>query len=258
MTSDRATRLRRLARTLSDRFGLGPHRPGAVGAEWSASARIWTFTWTDGPTVAQMRAAGLGADPTASEDVRYARTLSQDAVALGAVRLTIGAGTDPNRRPRLRPADIEVLLREEPYPAPRTERERALVYAVLYEIHNSRHRNRAGAQEICDIVNRYGLAVFLRRCGAELSPAEVLTAHYAASHAHPAWRHRLTPMDAAVLFRAVREDPRATAKLVTAALALLPGLPAECAAAEDELRSRIERTTPPAQRRADRSEGPRQ
>ncbi|MFB7957647.1 hypothetical protein [Streptomyces sp. NPDC056045] len=248
MASDRATRLRRLARTLTDRFGFqagGSHRRGAVEAQWSASARAWTFAWTDGPTVAQVRAACLETEPTASEGVRYARALSEGAVALGVVRLTLCPVTDANRRPLLRPADIEALLKDEPSPAPCTDRERALVYAVLYEIHDAHHRNQARAEEICDIVNRYGLAVFLRRSGAELSPVEVLTARYAATHAHPAWRHRLAPMDAVVLFRAVREDPRATTELITAALALLPGLPAEYAAAEAELRSRLERTAPP-------------
>ncbi|MDK0517685.1 hypothetical protein [Streptomyces sp. ML-6] len=250
MTSDRATRLRRLARTLTDRFGFqagGPHRHGAVEAEWSASARAWTFAWTDGPTVAQVRAACLETEPTASEGLRYARTLSEDAVALGAVRLTVSPVTDANRRPFLSPADIEALLKDEPSPAPRTDRERALVYAVLYEIHDADHRNQAQAEEICNIVNRYGLAMFLRRSGAELSPVEVLTAHYAATHAHPPWRHRLAPMDAVVLFRAVREDLRATTELVTAALALLPGLPAEYAAAEGELRSRLEHAVSLAQ-----------
>ncbi|MFI5743494.1 hypothetical protein ACIA9I_34630 [Streptomyces anulatus] len=208
--------------------------------------------------MAQVRAACLEAEPTASEGVRYARTLSEGAVALGAVRLMVGPVTGVNRRPFLRPADIEALLGEEPSPAPRTDRERALVYAVLYELHDAHHRNQARAEEICDLVNRYGMAVFLRRCGAELSPVEVLTAHYAATHAHSAWRHQLTPMDAAVLFRAVREDPGATAELVTAALALLPGLPAECAAAEGELRSRIEHTTPPAWQSADRPGDTRQ
>ncbi|MFE7548879.1 hypothetical protein [Streptomyces gardneri] len=88
------------------------------------------------------------------------------------------------------------------------------MYAVLYEIHNAHHRNRARPEEVCEIINQYGLAVFLRRCGAMLSPIEILTAHYATTHAHPAWRYRLVPMDATVLFRAVREDPRATMELV--------------------------------------------
>ncbi|MFD6967668.1 hypothetical protein [Streptomyces sp. NPDC059979] len=246
MASDRATRLHRLARTLSERFGLDPHRHGAVEAEWSGSARAWTFAWTDGPTVAQVRAACREAEPAAGEGLRYARKLSQDAVALGAVRLTICPTTGTSRRPLLRPADIEALLRDEPFPMPRTDRERALVYAVVYEIHDAHHRNQARAEDICGFINQYGLAMLLRRCGAELSPVEILTAHYAATHAHPAWRYQLAPMDAAVLFRTVREDPRASAELITAALALLPGLPAGFAAAEDELRARLEHAAPTA------------
>ncbi|MFF7534445.1 hypothetical protein ACFZB2_35840 [Streptomyces bobili] len=247
MASDRAKRLRRLARTLTDRFGLASHRHGVVEAEWSGSARAWTFAWTDGPTVAQVRAACRETEPVASEGLRYARSLSQDAVALGAVRLTIlSATTATGGRPRVRTADVEALWRDRPFPGPRTERERALVYAVVYEVHAAHHRNSADAAEICELINQYGLAVFLRRCGAELSPAETLTAHYAASHAHPTWRHQLAPMDPDALLRAVRDDPRASAALLDAALALLPGLPAESAAAEDELRTRRGRASPTA------------
>jgi hypothetical protein len=247
MASDRAKRLRRLARTLTDRFGLASHRHGVVEAEWSGCARAWTFAWTDGPTVAQVRAACRETEPVASEGLRYARSLSQDAVALGAVRLTIlSATTATGGRPRVRTADVEALWRDRPFPGPRTERERALVYAVVYEVHAAHHRNSADAAEICELINQYGLAVFLRRCGAELSPAETLTAHYAASHAHPTWRHQLATMDPDALLRAVRDDPRASAALLDAALALLPGLPAESAAAEDELRTRRGRASPTA------------
>ncbi|GAA2646186.1 hypothetical protein GCM10010425_64370 [Streptomyces spororaveus] len=244
MDSDRATRLHRLARTLTQRFGLDLHRHEAVEAEWSGSARAWTFAWTDGPTVAQVRAACREAEPEASEGLLYVRTLSEASVALGAVRLTVSTATGPARRLLVRPADVEALFRDVPFPQPRTDRERALVYAVVYEIHDAHHRNQADAEEICGLIKQYGLAMLLRRCGAELSPVEILTDHYAATHAHPAWRYRLAPMCAGVLFRAVREDPRASAELIAAALALLPGLPDECAAAEDELRARLERNTP--------------
>ncbi|MFJ3519280.1 MULTISPECIES: hypothetical protein [unclassified Streptomyces] len=120
------------------------------------------------------------------------------------------------------------------------------MYAVVYEIHDAHRRNQADAEEICGFINQHGLAMLLRRGGAEMSPVEILTDHYAATHSHPAWRYQLAPMDATVLFRAVRDDPRASAKLMAAALALLPGLPAECAAAENELRARLECNTPTA------------
>ncbi|MEU5219857.1 hypothetical protein AB0G79_27220 [Streptomyces sp. NPDC020807] len=248
MASDRAPRLRRLARTLTERFGLAPDGRGTGGieAEWSASARTWTFVWTDGPAVAQVRDACREADPgTAGEGVRYVRAFSEDAVALGAVRLAVRPGAGAGRRPLVRPDDVELLWREESFPQPCTDRERALVYALVYEVHDAHRINRAGAEEICGFVNRYGLAVLLRRSGAELSPLDVLTAHYAASHAHPAWRYRLTPMDAEVLFRAVREDPRAPVELITAALALLPGLPAGYDEGGDELRARLAASSPP-------------
>lgn len=247
MSPDRATRLRRLARVLTVRFGLDHHRHGSVEAVWSRSARVWTFAWADGPAVAQVRAACREAEPEAVDGLRYVRTLSEDAVALGAVRLTVSPADATGRRSPVRPADVEALWEDEPFPAPRTERERALVYAVVYEAHDAHRRNRARAEEICALVNQYGLAVFLRRCGAALSPVEILTAHYAATHAHPAWRHRLAPMAADVLVRAVRADPRASAELLSAALALLPGLPAGSDdGAGDELRARLGRAAPPA------------
>ncbi|MFF8618926.1 hypothetical protein [Streptomyces sp. NPDC015350] len=174
------------------------------------------------------------------------RTLSEDTLALGAVRLAVSPATGTGLRPLVRPAEIETLLQDEPFPMPRTDRERALVYAVIYETHDAHRRNWAHAEEICDLINQYGLAMFLRRCGAEMSPVETLTDHYAATHAHPPWRYRLTPMDADVLFRVVLKDSRASAELITAALALLPGLPAEFATAGDELRARLERAAPPA------------
>ncbi|MFI6646183.1 hypothetical protein ACIBI8_00980 [Streptomyces sp. NPDC050529] len=251
MASDRAMRLHRLARTLTERFALDahrkPHRHGVVEAEWSGSVPAWTFVWTDGPTVAQVRAACREDDPEASDGLRYARTLSEDTVALGVVRLTVSPVDGTGRRPLVRPADVEALFRDEPFPTPSTERERALVYAVVYELHDAHRSNRSRPEEICGFVGQYGLAMFLRRSGTGLTPVEVLTAHYAATHAHPAWRHRLSPMDADVLVRAVRADPRASAELITAALALLPGLPAGFDGAGDELRARLARTAPPAQ-----------
>ncbi|MFE9861077.1 hypothetical protein [Streptomyces sp. NPDC005780] len=175
------------------------------------------------------------------------RTFSSDAVALGAVRLTVAPADGTGRRSPVRPADVEALWEDEPLPVPRTERERALVYAVVYEAHDAHHRNRAGAEEICALMNRYGLAVFLRRRGAALSPVEILTAHNAATHAHPAWRHRPAPMEADVLVRAVRAGPRASAELVSAALDLLPGRPtASDDGAGHELRARLGRAAPPA------------
>ncbi|MER5274723.1 hypothetical protein ABT025_03070 [Streptomyces sp. NPDC002809] len=244
MASDRATRLHRLARSLTERFGLDRHRHGVVEAAWCDSLGAWTLAWTDGPTVAEVRAACPDSGPETGDGLRYVRTLSEEAVALGVVRLTVGG--DTGSRPCVGPADVEALFRDEPFPVPHTERERDLVYAIVYEIHDAHRRNSARPEDICGLVNQYGLAVFLRRYEAGLAPAEVLTAHYAATHAHPAWRHRLALMDADVLVRAVRADPGAPAELVTAALALLPGLPAEFDAAGEELRARLRRAAPPA------------
>lgn len=177
-------------RVLTVRFGLDRHRHGEVEAGWSRSAGAWTFAWTDGPTVARVRAACRESGPEPVCGLRYVRTLSEDAVALGTVRLTVAPADGTGRRSPVQPADVEALWADEPFTAPRSERERALVYAVVYEAHEARRRNRAEAEEICALVNQYGLAVFLRRRGAASSPVEILTARYAATHAHPAWCHR--------------------------------------------------------------------
>ncbi|KOX16403.1 hypothetical protein ADL06_33690 [Streptomyces sp. NRRL F-6491] len=64
-----------------------------------------------------------------------------------------------------------------------------------------------------------GLAWFLERVRAPLAPAGLLTARYAATRAHPAWRYRLTPVPVPVLVRAVLEDRRAGPEVLAAALA---------------------------------------
>jgi hypothetical protein len=128
----------------------------------------------------------------------------------------------PHRPPtpavaRLSPSAAEELCRDVPHPSPATERERLLVYAVIYQAHDNRRRNRVSAHEICELIAQHGPAPFLRRAGGALTPIETVTAHYAPTHTHPAWQYRLTPMTATAAFKAVRHDPKASRELIEAA-----------------------------------------
>jgi hypothetical protein len=223
----RTARLRHLA----TRF-----EPTALGYDDSAGE----LAWTDGPTVEQVRSAAETAEPEAALGLRYLRRYSESSLALGAVRLAVATSPDDaQRRPEISPAAVEALWQDVPDPAPATERERSLVYALIYEIHDAHHRNHASAQQICDTVARYGLAPLLRRISAELTPIETLTAYYAPTHAHPAWHSRLAPMSATAAFEAVRHDPNATRERIEAALTLLPELPDTYTDAAAHLRSRL-------------------
>ncbi|WP_405385948.1 hypothetical protein OG596_00520 [Streptomyces sp. NBC_01102] len=227
MSASRADRLRRLAASL----------PVRIEAEYSASTHGWTFVWTDGPTAAFVRRAAQEAEPDLTEGLRYVRRYAEETVALGAVRLTVATcAAEARHRPVISPAAVEEFWRHVSLPIPSTDRERLLVYAVIYEVRDGHHRNRAYDHEICDMIGRYGLAPLLRRAGGELTPIEALTDHYASTHAHPAWRFRLAPMTAAAAFDAVRDDPKASQELIAAALTLLPELPGTSAA---ELRARL-------------------
>lgn len=230
---DRAARLRRLAAAIDER----------IEAEYADSTRAWTFAWTDGPTAEQVRRAARDAEPDAAQGLRYVRRLSEDAVALGAIRLAVAASpADARRRPEITPRAVEDFWQDVPLPGPCTERERVLVYAVIYEVRDGHHRNEAAPDDICGLIGHLGLAPLLRRAGGELTPVETLTDHYAPTHAHPAWRYRLAPMTAEAVVRAVRDDPRATKELLAAALTLLTGRPGSSGGATTaELRARLHR-----------------
>lgn len=229
-SSDREMRLRRLAAAYAAPVEVG-HDPG-TGA--------WTYTWTDGPTAEQVRRDAEAAEPEAARGLRYLRRYSENVIALGAVRLAVATSAeDALQRPAISPAAVEGLWWDVAHPGPATDRERSLVYAVVYEVHDAHRRNQVTAKEICDQVAQYGLAPLLRRIGAPLTPVEALTAHYAPTHAHPAWHTRLAPMSATEAFEAVRHDPNASAELIEAALTLLPELPDAYAAAGAHLRTRL-------------------
>ncbi|MGC5536277.1 hypothetical protein [Streptomyces sp. SR-10] len=205
----------------------------------------WTLEWTDGETVEGVERTVRAAAPEAARGFRgglhYRRRLSESAVALGAVRLatsTDGSGA----RPDVNAAAVEAFWRDVRLPSPLTEREALLVYGLIYQVHDDHRRNEAEPEQICYLVRQAGLAAILLRRPEALTPAELLTARYAGSHGHPAWRYCLVPMDDARLVRAVHTDRTATADHLEAALTLAAALPDTPEAVTSQLRARLRRS----------------
>ncbi|MFI1251762.1 hypothetical protein ACH4TY_34440 [Streptomyces anulatus] len=204
----------------------------------------WTLEWTDGETVEDVQRAVRAAGPEAARGLHhglhYRRRLSESAVALGAVRLATSTdGSGP--RPHVDAAAVEAFWRDVRLPSPLTEREALLVYGLIYQVHDDHRRNDAEPEQICYLVRQAGLATILLRRPETLTPAELLTARYAGSHGHPAWRHCLVPMDDARLVRAVHADRTATAAHLKAALTLATALPDTPEAVTSQLRARQRR-----------------
>ncbi|WP_151775243.1 hypothetical protein [Streptomyces abyssomicinicus] len=216
-----AQRLSVLSEALTRRLGLPEVRTEPASATAPA-----TLVWTDGPTLDAVSAAARDTDPEAAGPLCLRRVLSEQAVALGAVRLATSPSPLGCGLPLPVTADaVEALWWEVPLPAASTPREDALVYALLYQAHDDHRRNSVSAEEICAVVRQEGIAPLLLRSGAELTPAEILTARYAATHAHPAWRHRLTTMPVPTLLRLVADDAQAPPPCLTAGLALALAFP---------------------------------
>ncbi|WMX48179.1 hypothetical protein [Streptomyces roseicoloratus] len=205
-----------LAAALGERFGT------AFAVEPDTRDGL-TLAWTDGPTADQVAEAARVPvlTPEAAEGLAFHRALSERAVALGAIRLAVAPSPPARGLPvPVSPAGIESLWWRTPLPATATPREERLVYGLLYEVHDDHRSNHVTPQQICDGLAHRGIAMLLLRSGAELTPAEVLTARYAAAHGHLAWRHRLVTMPVPALLRAVREDPQAPPECRAAARAL--------------------------------------
>jgi hypothetical protein len=222
--------LHRLAGILTEQFGLDERRLGPIEAVHSDSTGQWTLEWTDGPTVGQLRRTAQQAEPEAAASLNYVRRLSEDSIALGAIRLAIGNAAKLKGRSHISTAAVHDFWSSAPLPVPTTDRERRLVYGAIYQVRDNHHANFADHQEICDEVTA-GLAPLAKRAGVALTPVETLTAQYAVGRDRAAWHYGLTPMPSADAFQAVCDDPRASTEAITAALTLQPDLPATTAAA---------------------------
>ncbi|MGW5677265.1 hypothetical protein ACWEV4_19655 [Streptomyces sp. NPDC003860] len=207
----------------------------ATGHEIRANTDGSGVVWTDGPTVEAMRRAAAEVTGARGRHTGLRRELSAEAVALGAIRMTADHATG-GPGGGIGPASVAAFLQDTPLPAATTERERALVYAVIYQVRDDHRRNTARPEDICDLVAS-GLGHLARRL--DLSPLELLTARYASGAARHAWQRALVPMPAKDAFLAVHRDPCARAEHVRAALAVLPEPPPELEAAAASLRARL-------------------
>jgi hypothetical protein len=238
MAGGRSDKLRRLAWALSEQYGLGTREQ--IEPQYDGRTREWTFCWVDGPTVEQVKRAARKEQPEAVEGLRYERRFSSAAVALGAVRLLRSGTLEKDQYGAVYFSDMTVreALRLVPHPRPGDERERLLVEAIVTEANGDHGTNWASEYAIVRLVRERGLAEFLRRSGAELSPIEALTARYVSSRGSAAWREQLEPMTALEAFAAVQADPGATPEQIKAALALVPRLHAELDLAAEALQAR--------------------
>ncbi|MFH8724816.1 hypothetical protein [Streptomyces termitum] len=194
---------------------------GPVAAEAPDGAGPWTLVWTDGPTAEEVGAAALARAPQTARGLALRRELSERWTALGAIRLASAPSPLSCGMPvPVSPSGVEALWWHTPLPVPLTPREERLVYALLYEVHDDHRSDRVTAEQICRGLSLRGPAALLRRSGAGLTPAEVLTDRYAAAHGHLTWRHALRTMPVPVLLRAVRDDPRPPPECLAAAHAL--------------------------------------
>ncbi|MGW0337070.1 hypothetical protein ACWD0J_35475 [Streptomyces sp. NPDC003011] len=251
---NRSTRLNRIAGELNERHRLDWSRGEAIEAEYDDGRREWTYRWIDGPTVEQVRRAARKADREVTEGLLYRRTLSQQTVTLGAIRMAMDSATtlDFRDRPYITPSAVEELWRTVSKPQPRDDRESALVTAILTEANGDHGRNWAQDYDLCKLVQERGLAPFLRRAAAdagqpvELSPLERLTERYVSPRASGAWTHRLRTMTPLEAFSAVQADTAATPQAVADALTLLPELHAALDTAAAELQARVQSEEPAA------------
>ncbi|MGW0033007.1 hypothetical protein ACWDXD_24720 [Streptomyces sp. NPDC003314] len=242
MAGSRSDKLRRLAHELSQKYELDYTRREQIEPQYDDRFRTWTFSWQDGPTVEQVKRAARKAQPEAAKDLYYERRFSSRTIALGALRLLrAGGGEDDGYgEPYFDLQAVEDALRLVSKPRPSDDRERLVAEAVVAMADGDHGAGWASNSDVVRLIRNRGLAEFLRKSGAELTPIEALTDRYASSRASVAWRYRLTPMSALQAFAAVQADPAATPEHVAAALTLVPRLHAELDLAADMLRARAE------------------
>ncbi|MFF0481290.1 hypothetical protein [Streptomyces sp. NPDC004435] len=193
------------------------------------------IVWTDGPTVEAVRRAAAEVPGADAPGLGLRRELSASAVALGAVRIAAGTRT-PVPGGDITPGSVTTFWQNTTLPTPTTERERDLVYAVIYEVRDDRRSNTARPADICDLVTS-GLGRLARRL--DLSPLERLTDRYATGAARRAWHRALVPMPPEDALLAVHGDPCARPEHVRAALTVFSAPPPHLAAAAASLRARL-------------------
>jgi hypothetical protein len=226
--SDRPRRVRGLAQTLSTRTQTD------VRATYDNGAR-WYLEWTDGPTVAEVRAAVVATD-LAGAEIRTYRTVSARAVATGAIRLAAAGELTIGRRWSQPLDQVRDALDDVAHPdRPRDQREDRMAARLLDAATPTDQQWPAPNEyRIADLVAERGLAWLLPDGAAApadqqpgLTPIEVLTARYAAGPAARAWREQAQTMPLRAAVEAALADPVLDADAAVAMVALLPQLRAE-------------------------------
>ncbi|WP_333745722.1 hypothetical protein [Streptomyces sp. IBSBF 2950] len=243
---NRSARIRKLATALSEQFGLDYSKHEWIEAEYDDRRAEWTFSWTDGPTVAQVTRAARAADKEAVDGVRYQRRYSQKAYALGAIGWA-RAGADLQGGSGWWAASrVEEHLAKVKNPGrPKPGRESDMVQRLIEAADGDRGRHWAEGSDICGLVDKRGLSWLLAPAGKPedwlpLTPLELLTTRYARGEKERAWRQHLTPLTELEAFAAVQADPEAPAEAVEAVLALVPDVHAAIDTAVADLRARVD------------------
>jgi hypothetical protein len=235
---NRSTRIRQLAITLSQKFGLDSRE--WIEPRYDDSTRQWTLSWHDGPTVDQVRRAARKADKEITEDLRFERRYTPRAFALGAIRMALAGEEVPRSGGWYAASVVEAALEKVPNPGPKGERETMLAERLLAKACAAYGREWVDDHDICGLVGDRGLAWLLTPAedggnAPAMSPLEVLTARYADGAAGVAWRAHLRTLPVGAAFSAALADPRLTPEAAAAALALMPEVRAELDAAEELL-----------------------
>ncbi|MGW7505907.1 hypothetical protein ACWGIR_30900 [Streptomyces albidoflavus] len=236
----RAERLRKVARKLTEQYGLPWERPIEAEIDAYARPKQWVLSWQDGPTEGQVRRAAAKLDKEALAGVGFRREYSDLAYAVAAIRFLQEQEPENAFQAHVRVGfyDARRALEAVKSPGPSDARERYMAERLVAAA-EGRSTAFGDGDAICHQATEKGLSVLLRgEDGPELSPVEVLTERYAQGRASALWRHRLIPMTALEAFAAAQADTNAAPEHVAAALSLVPSLHVELDAAAEALRER--------------------
>lgn len=196
-------KLRTLAADLSERY------PGCRANAQHDSGKKWDFTWSNGPSVPQVKKAVATAAPEA--EVRLSRSYSPRAYALAGIRACLAGQVGPHADGASLSWQVEDALAETDAPdQAEDERLAAMADALMKETGDTRLEH-----QLLEPIAKQGVAHLLTprqaRPGTEgpltMSPAEHLTNRYARGEDAHQWRYRLRTLPIPDLVAAAQADP---------------------------------------------------
>ena len=195
--------LRRLAADLSERY------PGCRANAQHDSGKKWDFTWSNGPSVPQVKKAVAKAAPEA--EVRLLRSYALRAHVLAGIRACLDGQVGPYADGASLSWQVEDSLSEIENPD-QTDDERlaAMADALVKEAGDTRLEH-----QVLEPIAKQGVAHLLTprqaRPGSEgpltMSPAQHLTNRYARGEDAYQWRMRLRTLPVEDLVTAAQADP---------------------------------------------------